>query len=189
MKQLLTVIGVAVVLSTFQGCLFVEKKTYKVTMTGQQTGTCTVTYTNIMSQRDDGKDVSFKDFAELVTDYLEGDKLDGDYPEGRIVNKRIYSKDGILCGEATIEFDTLATMKMYRYDRSAPLMMYMPQTNNETVEVSNGTYGGEEMPVLFWPSTAKELMFTLVAGSVDSTNVSLMRQFDVWNASQQPPKR
>ncbi|HCN04485.1 MAG TPA: hypothetical protein DIS79_02610, partial [Bacteroidetes bacterium] len=55
-------LGVLVAIS-LAGCLTVERKSYKITMTGKQSGTCTITYHNIVSAKDDGKDVSFKDFA------------------------------------------------------------------------------------------------------------------------------
>lgn len=60
------------------GCLSAQRKSYKITMTGRQSGTCTLTLHNIVSTKDDGRDVSLKDFAELVTDYVEGDKIEAD---------------------------------------------------------------------------------------------------------------
>lgn len=189
MKHLVTVVSAVLLATMMQSCLIVGKKTYKVVMTGQQTGTCTLTYSDIMSRPEEGKDVSFKDFAVLVTDYLEGDKLEVDFPGATITSKKLFKRDGKLCGEYVFTFDTLATMKMYRYDSTSPLMKYVPSTNNETIEATNGTFGGDEMPVLFWPSTATDLSFTMTSGDDDTSQTSLVKHFDLWQASQSPKKR
>ncbi|MCU0329890.1 MAG: hypothetical protein MUC47_02805 [Candidatus Kapabacteria bacterium] len=189
MKHFVTIVGAVLLATMMQSCLIVGKKTYKVVMTGQQTGTCTLTYSNIMSRPEDGKDVSFKDFATLVTEYLEGDKLEEDFPGATIISKKLFKRDGKLFGEFVFSFDTLATMKMYRYDTQSPLMMYVPSSNNQTIDATNGIFGGDDMPVLFWPSTAKDLSFTMTSDDDDTTQISLVKHFDAWQASQSPKKR
>lgn len=172
-------LGVLVVIS-LAGCLTVERKSYKITMTGKQSGTCTITYHNIVSAKDDGKDVSFKDFAELVTDYLEGTKLEDEMEGCRNVKKRIYEEKGQLMGEITFDFDTLSTVKMFRYDDTSPLMMYMGGMSSEKYADGNGEFGGESMPVVFWPAKSKDINLTTTVTEIDTSHVSLVDHYAMW---------
>jgi hypothetical protein len=149
-------------------------------MTGKESGTCTITFHNIVSPREEGRDISFKDYAELVTDYLEGAKLEDEMPGCRNVRKRLYEVDGKLNGEITFDFDSLSTLRLFRYDASSPYMMYFGGASQETFMESNGTYGGETMPVAFWPSATKTMTLTTKLGDIPSDAISLVEQYRKW---------
>lgn len=166
------------------GCLTVERKSYKITMTGPHSGSCMITYHNIVSTKEDGRDVSFKEFAELVTDYLEGKKPEDEMPGARNVQKRVYADGNVLNAELTFEFDSLSTLKMYKYDHKAPYMMALNSMNSETFESSNGTHGGEAMPMVFWPSNATSLTLTNKVTIIDTSHLSLLPQFEAWKKTQ-----
>lgn len=166
------------------GCLTVERKSYKITMTGPTSGSCIVTYHNIVSTKDEGRDVSFKEFAELITDYLEGTKPEDDMPGARNVRKRIYAEGNALNAEMTFDFDSLSTLKMYKYDDKSPVMMHLSSMNSETFEASNGVHGGESMPVVFWPSNATTLTLMNSVTKLDSTHVSLLPHYEAWKKTQ-----
>ncbi|MDZ4746627.1 MAG: hypothetical protein SGJ05_11595 [bacterium] len=165
---------------TLAGCLTVERKSYKITMTGPTSGSCTITYHNIVSTKDDGRDISFKEFAELITDYLEGTKPEDDMPGARNVRKRLYSEGKVLNAELTFEFDSLSTLKMYKYDNNSPYMMALNSMNSETYSESNGTHGGESMPVVFWPSNATTMTLENSVTAIDTSHVSLYPQYEQW---------
>jgi len=166
------------------GCLTVERKSYKITMTGPTSGSCIVTYHNIVSTKDEGRDVSFKEFAELITDYLEGAKPEDDLPGARNVRKRIYAEGNVLSAEMIFDFDSLATLKMYKYDAKSPLMMAVSSMNSETFESSNGTHGGESMPVVFWPSNATTLTLNNTVTAIDTNHISLLPHYEAWKKTQ-----
>ncbi|MBK6292529.1 MAG: hypothetical protein IPF59_12400 [Ignavibacteria bacterium] len=161
------------------GCLTAERKSYKITMTGKQSGTCTITFHNIVSPKEEGRDISFKDFAELQTDYVEGDKIESEFPGCRNVKKRLYEKDGQLNGEFTFEFDSLSTLKMFKYDEKSPVMMYFGSSQESFIE-SNGTYGGETMPVAFWPASTTQMTLTTKLSDPNPDAVSLVEQYRKW---------
>lgn len=165
------------------GCLTVERKSYKITMTGKESGKCTITFQNIVSSKDEGKDISFKDFAELVTDYLQGTKLEDEMAGVHHVQKNLISVGGVLNGEMSFEFDSLSALRMYRYNETAPLMMYLGTMNSETYETSNGTYGGEKMPVIFWPSNHNHITLSTKVTEIDTSHISLAKQYASWSAS------
>lgn len=181
--SLLTCILLCALVLALSGCLTVERKSYKITMTGPTSGSCTITYHNIVSTKDEGRDVSFKEFAELVTDYLEGTKPEDEMPGARNVHKRLYANGDQLNAELTFEFDSLSTLKMYKYDDKAPLMMYTSSMNSETYSESNGTFGGESMPVVFWASNSKLLTVTNTVTTIDTTHVSLLPHYEAWKKS------
>lgn len=177
----LSIIATLIVCCTvLAGCLSAERKSYKITMTGKQSGTCTITFHNIVSPREEGRDISFKDFAELVTDYLEGSKLESEMPGCRNVKKRLYEVDGKLNGEITFDFDSLSTIRLFRYDDASPVMMYFGGATQETYLESNGTFGGETMPVAFWPSGTKSLTLTTKLGDIAPDAISLAGQYRAW---------
>ncbi|MBN9400082.1 MAG: hypothetical protein J0I17_07900 ['Candidatus Kapabacteria' thiocyanatum] len=181
MNSVLATMTMVLIVAIFlTGCLTVEKKSYKITMTGEQSGKCTITYYNIVSTKDDGKDISFKDYAELVTDYLEGTKLEDELVGCRNVTKRLYTQGDKLCGEISFDFDSLSTVRMYRYNAAAPLMMYVSGLSNETYATSNGTWGGERMPVVFWAANAKELTLQNTVTEIDTGHVGLAPQYEQW---------
>lgn len=181
MKNLLAIATlICMCVFLLDGCLTVERKSYKITMTGPTSGSCTITYHNIVSTKDDGRDISFKEFAELITDYVEGTKPEDDMPGARNIRKRLYADGEVLNGELTFDFDSLSTLKMYKYDASSPLMFYPGGMSSETFEESNGTHGGEAMPIVFWPSNAKQLTVTNTVTKIDSTHVSLLPHYQAW---------
>ena len=77
-NYILVFIGIFIIL--FTGCLTVERKEYIIELTDGTSGTLTVKYFNIMSQPDDGKDVSLEDFGILINDYLNGNKANENFP-------------------------------------------------------------------------------------------------------------
>ncbi|MBI5324704.1 MAG: hypothetical protein HZB41_05445 [Ignavibacteriae bacterium] len=185
MKNLFNMILVLIIgLIFINGCLTVEKKEYKVKITGPNSGKGTIKYINIVSQKDDGKDVSMKDFAELITDYIEGDKIQNDFPGIKNVNKRIFEEKGVLCAEFTFDFDSLHRIKLFKYDKDSPYMLLVKESfNNEEYVESNGEYNINNMPIVFWNKNTKDFSWkTKVA--TDSTNIiSLLDQYKSWEKS------
>ena len=76
MRKIATFIMLAAAAVLLGGCLGVEKKEYRFTLNPDGSGSGVIRYVNVVSIDDnsgteEAKDVSFKDFAELVSDYLE----------------------------------------------------------------------------------------------------------------------
>lgn len=176
-------------LAIFAGCLGVEKKEYTIKLKGGESGTATIKYINIFSNDDNEKDVSFKDFGELVSDYLEGNKIEQDFPGIRDVKKRIFIENNTLCGEITFAFDSLSHVKLFRYE-DGPYMYYVNtgSSPSEKFEVSNGTFGGEKMPVIFWNKNTNDFQFrTLVTEDVTGKR-SFVKLYKMWQSSLTEPK-
>jgi len=88
-------------------CLTCDKKEYTFEFTGKGSGKLTIIFYNIKSAKENGLDVSEKDFSELTSEYIEGNKLSEEYPNAKVRQAKIYEKDGILCGKVTIYFDKI----------------------------------------------------------------------------------
>ena len=173
-----------VTLTFLAGCLGVEKKEYSFKLKDGQSGTATIKYINIFSTDDNEKDVSFKDFGELVSDYLEGNKIEQDYSGIRDVKKRLFIENNTLCGEITFAFDSLSHVKMFRYE-DGPYMFYVNSGSSpsEKFETSNDTFGGEKMPVIFWNKNTKDFQFrTLVTEDVTGKR-SFVKLYKMWQSS------
>ena len=169
------------IVGLMSSCLTVEKKEYSFKLTGKESGTLTIKYINIMSIMDEETDVSEDDFNELITSYIEGDEIEKSYPDAKNIKKKLYEENGKLCGEVTLEFENLKDVGLYVHNKKAPLMYYLSGgLGMETFEKSNGEYGGEVMPVVFWNNKQKDLSVVTVVTEPDETTVSLLEQYKKW---------
>jgi hypothetical protein len=146
------------------GCLSVEKKEYRFKINADGSGEGMIRFVNIVSQDDNSKDVSFKDYAELVTDYLEGTKFEDDFPNMKVISKKLVEESGMLVGEVSFTFSAADSVGFFRYSNKdcAPLMYFLKNTNQtETVMETNGKVitGVTEPPFIIWDSGAKECTF------------------------------
>ncbi|HET7152901.1 MAG TPA: hypothetical protein VFJ29_03980 [Candidatus Kapabacteria bacterium] len=181
MKLTILILGIAAIAIFSYGCLTVETKEYHFHLNADgQSGTGTITFVNIRSQMEDTVNVSKKDFTSLIEDYLKGDKLEEDsIPALTGAKKRLFEKNGMLCGEVAFTFNKLEDIGLYRYDSKSPLM-YLFESLNEEYDTSNGKYGGKVMPVVFWSDTSHDLYLTTGVGKDMENTVSLLPNYNEW---------
>ena len=174
----------AVVVFVLSGCLTVEKKIYKFEFTGENSGKLTIDYINIMSIMDDTLDVSKEDFDELLSSYIYGDQIEQEYPEASNIEKDLYEENGVLCARVTMEFDDLAAVMLYQYDKNCPYMKNLGGSlDTEYYLESNGDYGDENMPVVFWSPELKVLDLITEVTAPDESTVSLLERYNEWKGN------
>ena len=177
-KSLFLFILSAVFLS---GCLTVEKKEYTFQLKDSNSGMLTIKFINIMSMKDDALDVSQGDFEELIAKYIEGNEIEADYENAIVRSKRLFEENGVLCGEVVIDFESLSSVGLYQYDSKSPLMFNVGSfLDSETYLTSNGEFGGEVMPVVFWPKSLKTLTLSTYITDPDETTVGLLTEYREW---------
>jgi len=180
-KTMFHLVCLLIIALLVNGCLTVEKKEYTFELTGENSGKLTIKYINIMSIKDDTLDVSEEDFNELITSYIDGEQIEENYKGATVINKRLFEENGVLCGEVIIEFNDLAGVKLYQYDNKSPFMLNISNTlDTEAHEKSNGEYGGEIMPVIFWSNKLKKLNLTTIITKPDNTTISLLNKYYNW---------
>ena len=167
------------------GCLTVEFKEYIIRMKTDRSGEATIRFVNILSEADDTTDVSSDDFQQLIEFYLEGNQLEKDNPGYRNAKKRLYEQDGVLVGEITFTFDSLSALRIFKLDKDSPYMYFVghPLSSEQFVE-SNGSYGRDWMPVVFWPKDTKELSLKTKVVSEVSHQRSLLKNFKAWQSAE-----
>lgn len=165
---------------SIQSCLTCEKKEYVFQITGANSGRLTIKYVNIFSSLIDSAGEVEADYEELISMWLKGEKIERDFPEAKIIKKRLFDENGMLCGEIVLEFDNLLKAGIYRYMNSGPYMFSLSSVNDdgENFLQTNGEYGGEKMPVLFWPEDFNTLRFSTKISPSDSTSVSLLSMWE-----------
>ena len=186
MKRIFVFLSLTLALLLYlNGCLSVEKKEYKVTLTGKTSGKAVIKYVNIQSQKEDDKDVSMKDFASLVTDYIDGNKPEDEFPGAKNIKKKLYEENGILIAEFEFEFDSLETVKLFKYNDDAPYMLlYKESFPSETHLDCNGEYGRNGFSISIWDKKQKEFIWKTTS-STDTTNmISLVKQYRNWKKDQ-----
>src|SRR5579883_1756742 len=172
MKLAILVLSLVAVALVSYGCLTVEMKEYHFHLNADgESGSGTVTFVNIRSQREDTTNITAQDFSTLIKDYLNGDKLEDDSIPALVgAKKRLFERDSELCGEVAFTFSHLSDIGLYRYDEKSPVMYFFSMLGEE-YDTSNGSYGGKIMPVVFWKDTTRDLFLTTkVAKDLDNTN-------------------
>ena len=169
----------------FSGCLTVEFKEYTIKLKNDHSGEATIRFINILSEAEDTTDVSADDFKQLIEFYLQGTQLEKDNPGYRNAKKRLYEQDGVLVGEVTFTFDSLSALRIFKYDKESPYMYFVghPLSSEQYVE-SNGAFGRDWMPVVFWPKDTKELTLKTKVVSEVSHQRSLLKNFREWQSTE-----
>ncbi len=142
------------------GCLTAERKELIFSIKPDGSGTGTLTFYNIKSIEEDGKDNSSHDYAELVKRYLKGSKFEESYPEYQNLRKRLYEENGKLNGQLTFDFKHYEDVGLYRHEGKGPWMYYIGNRSDVSVErfdTSNGSYPNDLLPIVFWPAEQTEL--------------------------------
>jgi hypothetical protein len=185
-KYLLAWIGVIITVLFMSGCLTCEKKEYTFEFTGKDSGRLTIKFINLMSTMDDTLDISEEDFSSLITDYYEGTEVENDFPDAVVAGKRLFEENGVLCGEIVLEFTDLAMGHLYQHNGKGPLMYCLScfAIESEYYASSNGEYGGDVMPVVFWDSGLKNLTLSTDVTYPDETTVGLLDRYLEWKAGQ-----
>jgi len=178
MKNLSTILFLIILSVSLSSCLTVEKKVYTFELKDSNSGTLTVKYINILSMKDDTTDISDTDFEELISGYIEGGQIEEDYADAVVRSKRLFEEDGVLCGEVIIDFKNLRSVGLFQYDNKSPFMFNIGSfLESETFLNSNGEYGGDIMPVVFWPKSFKTFNLTTYVTSPDETTISLLENY------------
>ena len=157
-----------VVLTTFaltsSGCLIAAKKVVTLEVARDGSGTGKIIYTDISSLQEDEHDRSLEDYSILVEEWLHGTSLETIWPNVENVNKRLFELGNALHGEMTFTFRNYEDVGLYRYEGRGPWMYHAGRhsSNVEGFDTSNGRYGGEVMPIIFWPDETSS--FRIVNG-------------------------
>jgi hypothetical protein len=181
LKKTLLLIFASILSLNLIGCLTIETKEYFFKIKGGSGGEGKIKYINIMRTDDSSSSIE-SDYNDLITSYLNGNKPEDELTGVKNVKKRLFEEDNVLCGEITFEFDDITSLKFYRY--SDKIWCYYINSNsfglfggNEAYFSSNGTYGGENMPVIFWNADEKEFNFKTTVSQNDKKNMSLI---EIW---------
>jgi hypothetical protein len=181
LRRFFAILFITLMMVMISSCLTCEKKEYVFQLTGNNSGKLTIRYINIFSNSIDSAGELKSDYDELLNIWLKGEKIERDFPKATKFKKRLYEQDGQLCGEVVMEFSDLAAVRLYQYLKQGPYMFSMSAVTDdgENFQQSNGEYGGENMPVLFWPPDTRNLRFSTYIAKPDSSTVSML---GMWKA-------
>jgi len=169
----------------FSSCLTCEYKEYTFKLTGNNKGTLTIKFVNIMSEYDDTEELSQAeqakaDYNELVNNYMNGDEVKNMYPEATFKSSRLFEENGQLCGEAVFEFTDINHVKLFRADEASPFMFYNSSLFSETYSSSNGTMGPEHFPIVIWNNKMKSLELKNTITAPSEKTITLL---NIWKKS------
>lgn len=189
-RLLFIALALIAVLTLVPGCLIVETKEYHITLKNGISGEARIVFNDIQSEADDTVDISKSDFNQLIDLYLHGSQFERDNPGYKNVEKHLYEKDGKLNGEVKFNFDSLAVMRIFQYDGEGPLMYFVGSPlSSEVMIETNGTYGRDWMPIVFWPKGTQELYIKTRIVSQGSYHRALLAYFRAWQQSPQAKEK
>ena len=181
MKKIFLLSSIFVLVIYFQGCLAVETKEYSFKLKDGNSGEGKIKYINIMRTQDSMSTIE-SDYQELLNTYLNGNKPEDELMGVKNVKKHLFEEDNSLCGEITFNFDDITKLKFYNYNSKVWSYFVGSATFNlmgaaEVYFSSNGTFGGETFPVIFWDESQKkfEIKTKLTAPSEKTTSL-----LDIW---------
>lgn len=186
-RKILFLLLTCLILAGLSSCLTCEKKEYIFQFTGERSGRLTIRYINIFCNSLDSSGEVQADYDELINMWLKGEKIERDFPKATSFTKRLFEQDGQLCGEVTMEFDDLRAVRLYQRQEQGPIMFSMSAVTDdgENFLQTNGDFGGEHMPVIFWPPDSRTLRFVTSIARPDSTTVSLL---NTWKSDKNKSK-
>lgn len=180
MKKELFVLFAAILAVYFAGCLTMESKEYSFKIDKEKSGHGSIKFVNIMSDNKDSVSTIDSDYNDLIDSYYKGEKISEDLPSVKNMKKRLFEEDNQLCGEVTFDFDDITKVKFYKYKESGPWCYYLSffsmglMGGTESYFSSNGTFGGESMPVIFWDGKQKEFNFKTTFTAPGKSAISLL---------------
>jgi hypothetical protein len=165
------------------GCLATEYKEYRFNLSTDGTGNGSVIFYNLISVEDDEQDVSFKDFGELVSDYVEGTRFEEENPGYTVTNKEIYEENGMLVGKVEFTFEDIKSIGFYKTKNCdcSSLLYYMGDFGEIYSESNGNRLGAEDdMPMIEWEPGIDEIYLkTIVQEELESTH-SLLPLYKTW---------
>lgn len=171
----------------FTGCLSTQYKEYLFKINPDGSGKGTITFRNIVSIEDDEKDVSFKDFGELISDYMEGTRFEDDNPNYQVLSKELIAEDSILVGKVEFTFNNFKDIGFFKPENCdcSPIMYYIGDFG-ETFSETNGDYLGDEknIPLIIWEQGENEFSInTIVQEDLTNTH-GLLKLYNTWKDNQ-----
>lgn len=179
LRKLFLISTAFITILCLNSCLTCEKKEYVYQVLKNDKIRLTIKYINIYSSLIDSVGEINHDYDELIRFWLEGDKLERDFPKAKKVKKRLYEQDGMLNGEIVMDFDNYKDARLYRFMNKGPFMFSMSAVNDdgENFSQSNGDFGGEMFPVVTWSENMSTFRLITKIAPPDSTCVSML---DMW---------
>lgn len=97
-----------------QGCLKVAEMEVRVRPRPNGTVAGEVIYRGLYSALDEDSVTLAEDYQTLVSEYLEGDALESDLPDWKLLKRELFEEQGKLCGKLTFEAATAEAVGLYR---------------------------------------------------------------------------
>ncbi len=173
------------IVALFNGCLTASHKEMRLSLNADgKSGTGTILFTHIHSEvNEDTTNVTTKDFNALISEYYQGKKFETATKGIKNIKKRLYLDGKDLMGEVTFEFDNVADLGFFRFNGRGPFLYYVLSdgyfTSGDYV-LSNGSYGGEKMPIVFWDENARDFYVKVALSSPQSPERSIVPLYQAW---------
>lgn len=181
-------IAIFTILAVFcSGCLTADLKELRISLKPDgKSGTGSIVFSRIHSEMSsDTANNTREDFNSLITEYYQGKKIDETLKGTHNIKKRLYLDGNDLMGEVTFEFNNVADLGFFQFNNSGPFMYYTLADGVFTsgqFEASNGSYGGEKMPIVFWDSSTRDFYLKISLSSRESPHRSIIPLYKTWAA-------
>ena len=147
------------------GCLTTEFKEYRFSLNDDGSGEGSIIFHNIVSVEDDNQDVSIKDFDELLSDYIKGNRFELDNPNYKVTDKVLFEDKDVLSGKITFSFSNIDSIGFFKDENcDCSSLIYYLGDFGETLIESNGTtlVESKNIPVILWNRDTTDIYFKTI---------------------------
>lgn len=187
MKKLFQLLLLFLSVSMLSGCLTTEYKEYTFQINEDGSGNGIIKFINILSQEDDGMNVSASDFGQLIDEYLNGNSFEEENPYYQVTHKKLFEENGVLCGEVEFTFTHVDSIGFLSFNncQCTPLLYYLGSIS-ETLIDTDGNYLGlkRDLPIISWEAETKRVFFKTMVESDVSAGHSLLPMYNAYSTSE-----
>ncbi|MCF7912134.1 MAG: hypothetical protein K9M99_06380 [Candidatus Cloacimonetes bacterium] len=186
-KMLMRFFMVLLISLVLTGCLTTEFKEYRFTINEDGSGSGSIKYINLVSAEDEGEDVSFADFQELIDDYLRGETFETDNPDYQVTSKELYEENGQICATLEFTFDHYSAADFFRYEQCncSPMMYYTGDISETVIEIDGEKISdNESIPVYMWSPEVRNFYIKTSVNDDMSNAHDFVDLFRLWKSKQ-----
>ncbi len=189
MRKVIAAFGVLLMFLVLSGCLTVGREIYHFKIKPDGTGEGSITFVDLRSQDEDG-DVSLSDFQTLLDDYVEGTNFEEVHKTLKVYDKKLYEKDGKLCGEIKFGFDRPADAGFLKDAGCdcAPYYYFTGSLDGEVVETNGENLLSTGIRAIRWDADTREFTFTVLVMDDTTGTRSLVDYYREWKKDEDKGK-
>jgi hypothetical protein len=160
-------------LMMLQGCLKVAEMEVRVRPRANGSVAGEVIYRGLYSSLEEDSVTVAEDYQTLVDDYLEGDALEADLPDWKLLKRELFEEQGKLCGRLLFEAASAEAVGLFR-DKTCSCAAWILVPQDGDLGTLTGGDGTRTPYGMRWGADRTELRWIQKLDVIESNDRSLL---------------